>query len=109
MGDALIFDANYQPKPAYQALQAVLQAGLTFAPTITGAQRSGKQLIITGKEFADGAEVLLNGARQKKVVNDANSPAAVIIARKAGKVIQSGDRLQVRNPDGVLSNEFIYP
>jgi len=109
MGDALIFDASYRPKPAYQSLQAALQAGLTFTPTITGAQRSGKQLIVTGEEFADGAELLLNGARQKKVVNDVASPAAVMIARKAGKVIQSGNRLQVRNPDGALSNEWIFP
>jgi endo-1,4-beta-xylanase len=109
MGEALIFDTNYQPKPAYQSLQAMLQAGLTFTPKIVAAQRSGKQLLITGEEFADGAELLLNGVRQKKVANDAVNSATVMIARKAGKVIQSGDRLQVRNPDGVLSNEFIFP
>ncbi|HKQ04378.1 MAG TPA: endo-1,4-beta-xylanase [Blastocatellia bacterium] len=109
MGDALIFDATYQPKPAYQSLQAVLQAGLIFTPRITGAERSRKQLIITGQEFADGAELFLNGVRQKKVVNDAVNSATVLIARKAGKVIQSGDRLQVRNPDGALSNEWIFP
>jgi endo-1,4-beta-xylanase len=109
MGDALIFDANYQPKPAYQSLQTTLQAGLTFTPQITGAQRSGKQLTITGAEFADGAKVLINGERQKKVANDEVNPATTLIARKAGKVIQSGDRLQVRNPDGTLSNEFIFP
>ena len=109
MGDALIFDTNYQPKPAYQSLQATLQAGLIFTPKITGAERSGKQLIIAGDEFADGAELLLNGVRQKKVVNDVVNSATVLIARKAGKVIQSGDRLQVRNPDGALSNEWIFP
>lgn len=109
MGDALIFDANYQPKPAYGSLQATLQAGLSFTPQITEAQRSGKQLIITGAEFADGAKLLINGERQKKTANDEINPATTIIARKAGKVIQSGDRLQVRNPDGALSNEFIYP
>lgn len=109
MGDALIFDANYQPKPAYQSLQAMLQAGLTFTPKIVAAQRSGKQLLITGEEFADGAKLLLNGVRQKKVANDAVNSATMMIARKAGKVVQSGDRLQVRNPDGALSNELIFP
>jgi endo-1,4-beta-xylanase len=109
MGDALIFDMNYQPKPDYQTLQTVLQAGLTFTPKLTGAQKAGKQLIITGEEFADGADLLLNGERQKKVANDEADPSSRIVARKGGKWIQSGDRLQVRNPDGMLSNELIFP
>ena len=108
-GDALIFDASYQPKPAHEALQAGLQAGLQFIPKITGARRSGKQLIVTGEAFADGAVLLLNGEKLKKTGNDAVNSAAMLIARKAGKWIQSGDRLQVRNADGTLSNEYVYP
>jgi endo-1,4-beta-xylanase len=109
MGDALIFDANYQPKPAYLAVQQVLQAGLNFNPKINGVIKSGKKLVVMGENFESGALLLINGNQQKKVSNDAESPATTLIAKKAGKTVQSGDHIQVQNPDGSLSNEFIYP
>jgi hypothetical protein len=31
-----------------------------------------------------------------------------LIGKKAGKKIKPGDRVQVRNPDGTLSEEFIF-
>jgi endo-1,4-beta-xylanase len=107
-GDALIFDSNYQPKPAYLSLQTVLEQGLDLSPKISAASRNGKQLIITGELFEDGAQLLINGEKQNKVSNDSQSPTTTIVARKAGKVVKPGDILQVKNPDGLLSNQFTY-
>jgi endo-1,4-beta-xylanase len=36
-GDALVFDANYVAKPAYTAMQSVLEAGLGTCTTVPGA------------------------------------------------------------------------
>ena len=108
-GDALILDANYQPKPAYVALKDVLDQGLDLAPRVASAVRSGKALVISGENFDDGAQLLINGEKQKKVFNDEANPLTMLVARKAGKFVQSGDRIQVRNPDGTLSNEITYP
>jgi endo-1,4-beta-xylanase len=108
-GDALIFDANYQVKPAYLALKQVLEDGVDLSPKITGASRSGKKLFIEGQRFVDGETLFINGERQKKVSADSESPSTRLIAKKSGKIVRSGDILQVRNPDGLFSAEFIYP
>lgn len=43
-GDALIFDTNFQAKPAYTAMQAVLEAGLGTPPPVpTGLQATAGQ------------------------------------------------------------------
>jgi hypothetical protein len=76
-------------------------------PRISSAVREGKQLIVTGENFEDDSRILINGARQK-TANDPESPTTRLIAPKAGKVIRAGDSVQVRNPDGALSPEFIY-
>ncbi len=108
-GDALIFDAQYQPKPAHQALKSVLEQGVDLAPKITDVSRDGKQLIVSGERFLEGARVFINGERQKKVGNDSQTPSTKIVARKAGKIAKPGDLIQVKNPDGLFSNEFVYP
>ena len=83
----------------------VTQAG---APVrIAGATVSGKQLFVTGENFDPGAVILRNGEEQK-TKNDPQNPQTAVIGRKAGKKLRPGDRLQVRNPNGSLSQEFIF-
>ena len=77
---------------------------------ITGASLSGKQLFVSGENFAPGAVLFLDGDRQKKTSNDDARPNTLLIARKAGKWIPA-DRpviLQVRNPDGLMSPPFSF-
>lgn len=78
-------------------------------PRITGATISGKRLVVEGKNFDEGAAVLLNGERQK-TANDEINPNTMLVARKAGKKISPGQAvtLQVQNFDGTLSAEFRF-
>jgi hypothetical protein len=77
-----------------------------IGPHIVSASIEGKKLIVTGRGFEEGSKVLLNG-KEQKTKNDAANPTTSLIAKKAGKKIPTGtSTLQVRNPDGKLSNEF---
>jgi N-acetylneuraminic acid mutarotase len=76
-------------------------------PRIIMASVSGKKLFITGENFHAGAVILLNGEEQKTKQPAAN-PQTSLIGKKAGRKIRPGDRVQVRNPDGTLSEEFIF-
>ena len=77
------------------------------APRIIGASVSGKKLIVVGENFDDGAVILLNGEEQR-TKNDEQNPKTTLIGKKAGKKIKSGDRLEVRNTNGTLSDEFTF-
>jgi uncharacterized delta-60 repeat protein len=79
-------------------------------PQITGAEVSGKKLYVYGNGFDFDADVLMNGAVQKKTTNDSASPSTMLIAKKTGKKIDRGETviLQVRNPDGTMSNEYSF-
>ena len=77
------------------------------APKIVSASVSGKKLFITGENFHAGAVILLNGEEQKSK-NDEQNPQTILIGKKAGRWIKPGDRVQVRNPDGTLSEQFIF-
>jgi hypothetical protein len=79
-------------------------------PEITGAEVDGKKLIVTGVNFDIGADVFLNGKKQKKTSNDEADPSTILIAKKAGKNIARGSTviLEVRNLDGVLSPPFSF-
>jgi Galactose oxidase, central domain len=76
-------------------------------PRIIMASVSGKRLIIAGENFDDGAVILINGEKQK-TRNDDQNPRTTLIGKKAGNKIKAGDKLQVRNPDGTVSEEFTF-
>ena len=79
-------------------------------PTIDSAAVNGKKLIVSGSKFDVGAELLLDGKKQKKTVNDEVNPSTMLIAKKAGKTIDHGSTvtLQVRNLDGTVSDPFSF-
>jgi uncharacterized delta-60 repeat protein len=81
--------------------------GDVLTPRITSASVSGKKLFVLGENFDSGAVILLNGDDQKTVPDDQN-PTTRLIGKKAGKKISPGDKLRVRNSDGVLSPEFTF-
>jgi hypothetical protein len=79
-------------------------------PKITNAFITGKQLIVMGTDFDQGATLWIDNVKQKKTFNDEVNPATILVARKAGKQIASRQVviLQVKNLDGTLSEPFIY-
>ena len=81
--------------------------GLIPILKITSASVYGKKMFLSGENFLVGAVILLNG-EEEKTRNDDQNPSTKLIGKKAGKKIKAGDRVQVRNPDGTLSEEFIF-
>jgi hypothetical protein len=91
----------------------------TGPPRINSASVSGKKLFVMGENFGDGATLYMcdscetpaaDGDKVKKVSNDSDHPDTVLVAKKAGKSIERGQtvRLQVKNPDGSLSDPFSF-
>ena len=76
-------------------------------PAITIASVKGKKLFITGENFHAGAVILIN-IEEQGTRNDDENPKTRLIGKKAGKNIKPGDRVQVRNPDGTISEEFTF-
>jgi len=66
---------------------------------------AGKKLIVVGEN--PDAVILINGEEQK-TRNDDQDPQTMLIGVKAGIKIRPGDRVQVRNSDGTLSEGFIF-
>lgn len=79
------------------------------SPRISSVEVSGKDLIVNGENFGQGAIVLVNGVA-KTTTNDAQSPTRKLVAKKAGKKIKVGQTvaIQVRNPDGTTSTMFNF-
>lgn len=76
-------------------------------PTIVGASAEGKRLFVVGENFELDAVILRNGVEQN-TKNDPQNPQSALIGKKAGKKLKAGDKLQVRNPSGTLSEEFTF-
>jgi hypothetical protein len=79
------------------------------APTIQSAWIKGKKLIVVGSNFSEGAEIFVNGEKQR-TRNDSISPANMLIAKKAGRNVNPEEiaRLQVHNSDGLVSDEILF-
>jgi N-acetylneuraminic acid mutarotase len=88
-------------------LSAELGNFAAVPPTIIMASVAGKKLIVVGENFNPDAVILLNGEEQK-TRNDDQNPQTTLIGKNAGKKIKPGDRVQVRNPDGTLSEQFTF-
>ena len=52
---------------------------------------------------------MLDGVEQK-TANDSQSPSTRLIGRKAGKRVKPGSHvmIQVKNPDGAASGQFLF-
>ncbi|HND21242.1 MAG TPA: putative Ig domain-containing protein, partial [Acidobacteriota bacterium] len=79
------------------------------SPRISSVEVSGKDLVVNGENFGQGATVLVNGVA-KAATNDAQNPTRKLVAKKAGKKIKVGQTVtvQVRNPDGTTSAVFNF-
>jgi hypothetical protein len=76
-------------------------------PRISAASVSGKKLFVVGENFDQGAVILING-EQQKTANDADNPNTRLIGKKSGKKVKAGDKLRVKNTDGMVSEEFTF-
>jgi hypothetical protein len=73
-------------------------------PVIEGLLKQGNKLFVIGRNFDGGALVLLNGIERPTAVEDMTR----LRSKKAGKKIQPGDIVKVRNGSGKESNEVTY-
>jgi hypothetical protein len=80
------------------------------APRITSVSINGKKLFVVGENFEAGAELFIDGKRQKKTFNDSANPSALLIAKKSGnKLARRGmATLVVKNPGGLPSAPFLF-
>lgn len=77
------------------------------SPRIHSVSISGKNLIVNGEGFDQGAVIILAGVEQR-TRNDESNPSTVLIGKKTAKNIFPGQSfaIQVRNLDGLMSQLF---
>ena len=86
------------------------EAYSSSVPVIFNAYLSGKTLVVEGANFKSGAFVFINGDKYKKTFNSPDAPATTLTVKKAAVWIPPGRavQVQVRNPDGTMSDGFSY-
>jgi hypothetical protein len=109
-GTYFIAVGNCGPGTASVAISLRIVHADLFGPVISSASVSGKKLFVFGGCMGNGAELFINGEKQKKTNNDPAGSSSRLVAKKSGKKVAIGQTvtLQVRNPGGVLSPEFRY-
>jgi hypothetical protein len=103
-GDACIFAATNASRGPVLRSTIPAQA----SPKITQAFVAGKQLIVVGENFGDGAEVRVDG-KAVATSNDPNHPTTFLISKKGARKVLNRNwnvTLQVQNPDGLVSDQF---
>jgi hypothetical protein len=103
------------PDPADAQSQDCVSLGCSD-PKILGAVTDAKTLIVTGENFKEGAELLIDngdGLMKQKTQNEKSRSRTTLIALKSAKTAKQADRgcavLQVRNTlDGKTSNVFVF-
>jgi len=65
-------------------------------------------VFVFGENFDPGAVILVNREEQA-TTSEFDNPQTTLISKKAGKKVKAGDNLQVRNPNGVLSDVIFFP
>jgi parallel beta-helix repeat protein len=91
------------------SLCAPVSGAIPVGPVINSVQAAGKNLVVTGQNFDQGAVILKNGDPQRTLHDDQN-PSTSLIGKKANKNIAPGETvtIQVQNSDGSLSNQVTY-
>ncbi len=108
-GAALLYDTDYQPKPAYSGVELALRNSVTSRPVIDNASMVDDHLQITGSNFDKKSVVFINWKQVKPSVGKQN-PIDSLLVKKIAKSIGTAKKitLQVQNPEGKLSSEYTF-
>lgn len=88
----------------YSACTSVTGTIPIAGPAINNVVRSGKNLLVSGSGFVEGAKIFIDGEQKKTIYESTTS----LTGKKAAKGLPSGVKIKVRNPDGSQSNEWTY-